>query len=39
VDEAIELALQRNCEIEHLQGATPLRDGGRIGAFLRYRAA
>ena len=39
VDEAIELALQRNCQIEHLQGATPLRDGGRIGALLRYQAA
>jgi peptide subunit release factor 1 (eRF1) len=39
VDEAIELAMQRNCQIEHLQGATPLRDGGRIGALLRYQAA
>jgi peptide subunit release factor 1 (eRF1) len=39
VDEAIELALQRNCQIEHLQGATPLREGGRIGALLRYQAA
>ncbi|MEI6085388.1 MAG: hypothetical protein WCS70_13965 [Verrucomicrobiota bacterium] len=39
VDEAIELALQRNCRIEHLQGATALRDGGRIGALLRYQTA
>jgi peptide subunit release factor 1 (eRF1) len=39
VDEAIELALQRNCRIEHVQGATPLHDGGRIGALLRYQAA
>jgi peptide subunit release factor 1 (eRF1) len=39
VDEAIELAMQRNCQIEHLQGATPLRDGGRIGALLRYQTA
>jgi peptide subunit release factor 1 (eRF1) len=39
VDEAIELALQRNCHIEHLQGATLLRDGGRIGALLRYQTA
>jgi peptide subunit release factor 1 (eRF1) len=39
VDEAIELALERNCQIEHLQGPTPLRDGGRIGALLRYQAA
>jgi peptide chain release factor subunit 1 len=39
VDEAIELAMQRNCQIEHLQGPTPLHDGGRIGALLRYQAA
>jgi peptide subunit release factor 1 (eRF1) len=39
VDEAIELAMQRNCQIEHLQGSTPLRDGGRMGALLRYQAA
>jgi peptide subunit release factor 1 (eRF1) len=38
VDEAIELALQRNCQIEHVQGPTPLRDGGRIGALLRYQS-
>jgi peptide subunit release factor 1 (eRF1) len=36
VDEAIELAMTKNCRIEHLQGPTPLRDGGRIGALLRY---
>ncbi|MCG3150254.1 MAG: hypothetical protein PCFJNLEI_03735 [Verrucomicrobiae bacterium] len=39
VDEAIELALQRNCQVEHLQGPTPLREGGRIGALLRYQTA
>jgi peptide subunit release factor 1 (eRF1) len=39
VDEAIELAMQRNCQIEHLQGPTPLHDGGRIGALLRYQVA
>ena len=39
VDEAIELAMQRNCTIEHLQGATPLRDSGRMGALLRYQTA
>jgi peptide subunit release factor 1 (eRF1) len=39
VDEAIELAMQRNCQIEHLQGPTPLHEGGRIGALLRYHAA
>jgi peptide subunit release factor 1 (eRF1) len=39
VDEAIELAMQKNCQIEHLQGPTPLREGGRIGALLRYQVA
>ena len=39
VDEAIELAMARNCQIEHLQGPTRLRDDGRIGALLRYQAA
>jgi peptide subunit release factor 1 (eRF1) len=39
VDEAIELAMQRNCQIEHLQGPTPLHEGGRIGALLRYQTA
>ncbi len=38
VDEAIELAMQRNCQVEHLRGATALRDDGRIGALLRYQA-
>ena len=37
VDEVIELALQRNCQIEHIHGDTPLRESGRIGALLRYR--
>ncbi|MBM3859117.1 MAG: hypothetical protein FJ395_05640 [Verrucomicrobia bacterium] len=36
VDEAVALALAHNCRIEHVQGATPLRDAGRIGALLRY---
>ena len=39
VDEAIEVALQKNCQIEHVQGVTPLRDAGRMGALLRFRAA
>jgi peptide chain release factor subunit 1 len=39
VDEAIELAMTKNCAIEHIHGATPLREAGRIGALLRYRAA
>jgi len=36
VDEAVALALERNCRIEHVQGLTPLRKVGRIGALLRY---
>jgi peptide subunit release factor 1 (eRF1) len=36
VDEAIGLALARNCRIEHVQSVTPLREAGRIGALLRY---
>ena len=38
VDEVIELAMQRNCQIEHVHGLTPLRESGRIGALLRYPA-
>jgi peptide chain release factor subunit 1 len=38
VDEAIGIALARNCRIEHVQGVTPLREAGRIGALLRYQA-
>jgi hypothetical protein len=34
----IELALQKNCGIEHVHGATALREIGRIGALLRYHA-
>ena len=39
VDEAIELARHRHCQVRHLQGATRLRDAGRIGARLRFQAA
>jgi peptide subunit release factor 1 (eRF1) len=38
VDEAIELAMMKNCQIEHVQGTTPLRDAGRMGAMLRFQA-
>jgi peptide subunit release factor 1 (eRF1) len=38
VDEAIELAMMKNCQIEHIQGPTPLRDAGRMGAMLRFQA-
>ncbi len=37
VDEVIELAMQKNCAIEHVHGASSLRDIGRIGALLRYQ--
>jgi peptide chain release factor subunit 1 len=38
VDEAIEVALLKNCQIEHVRGRTSLRDAGRMGALLRYQA-
>ena len=38
VDEAIELALRKNCQIEHVRGPTALRDVGRMGAILRFQA-
>ena len=36
VDEAVGLAVLKNCRIQHVQGLTPLREAGRIGALLRY---
>ena len=38
VDETIALALNRNCQINHVQGVTPLRTNGRIAARLRFQA-
>jgi peptide chain release factor subunit 1 len=38
IDEAIEVAMLKNCQIEHVRGPTPLRDAGRMGALLRYQA-
>ena len=38
VDETIALALNRNCQINHIQGVTPLRTNGRIAARLRFQA-
>jgi peptide chain release factor subunit 1 len=38
VDEAIEVALLKNCQIEHVRGRTSLRDAGRMGALLRFQA-
>lgn len=39
VDEAIETAILKNCQVEHVHGPTPLREAGHMGALLRYRAA
>jgi len=36
VDKAVELAMLKSCRIEQVQGHTPLREAGRIGALLRY---
>jgi peptide chain release factor subunit 1 len=38
VDEAIELALAKNCAVEHVRGPTALREAGRMGALLRFRS-
>ena len=38
VDEAIELALEKSCQIQHVHGPTALRDAGRMGALLRFQA-
>jgi peptide subunit release factor 1 (eRF1) len=37
VDEAVQLASLKNCQIEHVRGMTPLHDAGRMGALLRYQ--
>lgn len=38
VDKAIELALEKNCQIQHVHTPTALRDAGRMGALLRFQA-
>ena len=35
---AIELALEKNCQVAHVHSPTPLRGAGRMGALLRYQA-
>ena len=35
IDEAIELALEKDCQIAHVRGQTALHDTGRIGVILR----
>jgi peptide chain release factor subunit 1 len=37
VDEAVQLASLKSCQIEHVRGMTPLHDAGRMGALLRYQ--
>ena len=37
VDEAIEIALDKNCSIKHINPPTKLSRYGSIGAFLRYK--
>lgn len=37
VHAAIELALEKNCRIEHIHSPTVLRDAGRMGALLRFQ--
>jgi len=38
VDEAIELALEKNCQVQHVHSPTALREAGRMGALLRFQA-
>ncbi|NQU12027.1 hypothetical protein HQ590_14630 [bacterium] len=38
VEEAVATAIHKHCQVTHLHGVTPLREAGRIGAFLRYRS-
>lgn len=38
VDETIEAALAKGCKVEHVRCPTPLREAGRIGALLRFKA-
>jgi hypothetical protein len=37
IDEAIELALEKDCRIQRVRTATALRDAGRMGALLRFQ--
>lgn len=38
IDEAVEAAMDKNCQVKHITGPSPLRRYGNIGAFLRYKA-
>lgn len=37
IDEAVEAALDKNCQVKHITSPSPLRKFGNIGAFLRYK--
>jgi len=37
IDEAIEMALDKNCEVKHINPPTQLQNYGHIGAFLRFK--
>lgn len=37
IDEAIEMALDKNCEVKHINPPTQLQNYGNIGAFLRFK--
>lgn len=38
IDEAVEAALDKNCQVKHITPPSPLRRYGDIGALLRYKA-
>jgi peptide subunit release factor 1 (eRF1) len=37
IDEAIEMAMNKNCEVKHINPPTQLQEYGNIGAFLRFK--
>lgn len=37
IDEAIEMAMNKNCVVKHINPPTPLQEYGNIGAFLRFK--
>ncbi len=37
IDEAVEAAMDKNCQVKHVTPPSPLNKYGKIGAFLRYK--
>jgi len=37
IDEAVEIAMDKNCQVKHIMPPSRLRTYGNIGAFLRYK--